>query len=156
MIYPTIKDLTKGKYNRYELSIATAKGARLITDEYVRQRAAAESAVGGNKENDKPVAAMIDKKLKDEKAVKLSIDRLDSGEFEIVEEEELDAKIDIKAEAEAEKLRREAKGQADAIYLNYTRFDSVLSQIALLLRHLVFGNQFLHIWKVWTKRKEKK
>ncbi len=98
MIYPTIKDLTKGKYNRYELSIATAKGARLITDEYVRQRAAAESAVGGNKENDKPVANMIDKKLKDEKAVKLSIDKLDSGEYIIVEEEELLAAQALEAE----------------------------------------------------------
>ena len=102
MIYPTIQDLTKGKYNRYELAIATAKGARLITDEYVRQRTAAEAATGNGKEGDKPIANMIDKKLKDEKAVKLSIDRLDSGAFEIVEEEELDAKIDIKAEAEAE------------------------------------------------------
>ena len=85
MIYPTIQDLTKGKYNRYELSIATAKGARLITDEYVRQRMEAESAVGGNKENDKPIAAMIDKKLKDEKAVKNAINRLKSGEYVIVD-----------------------------------------------------------------------
>ena len=91
MIYPTIQDLTKGKYNRYELAIATAKGARIITEEYVRQRAAAESAVGNGKENDKPIANMIDKKLKDEKAVKLSIDKLDSGEFFIVEEAKADA-----------------------------------------------------------------
>ena len=27
MIYPSIEDLTKGKYNRYELVIATAKCA---------------------------------------------------------------------------------------------------------------------------------
>ena len=107
MIYPTIQDLTKGKYNRYELSIATAKGARLITDEYVRQRAAAESAVGGNKENDKPIAAMIDKKLKDEKAVKLSIDKLDSGEYVIIEEEELLAAQALEAEA-AEEAAEEA------------------------------------------------
>ncbi len=110
MIYPTIQDLTKGKYNRYELSIATAKGARRITDEYVRQRAAAESAVGGNKENDKPIAAMIDKKLKDEKAVKLSIDKLDCGEFVIVEEAEL-----LAAKAlEAEKAEAEAEEDAES------------------------------------------
>ena len=102
MIYPTIQDLTKGKYNRYELAIATAKGARLITDEYVRQRAAAEAATGNGKESDKPIATMIDKKLNDEKAVKLSIDKLDSGEFEIVEEEELDAKAEIETETETE------------------------------------------------------
>ena len=35
MLYPTIGDLTKGKFNRYELALATAKCARLITDEYV-------------------------------------------------------------------------------------------------------------------------
>ena len=36
MIYSTIDELTKGNYNRYQLAIATAKCARLITDEYVR------------------------------------------------------------------------------------------------------------------------
>ncbi len=111
MIYPTIQELTKGKYNRYELAIATAKGARLITDEYVRQRTAAESAVGTSKDNDKPIATMIDKKLKDEKAVKLSIDRLDSGEFIIVEEEpEIKAKEETELEAEAE---TEAEAEAE-------------------------------------------
>ncbi len=101
MIYPTIQELTKGKYNRYELAIATAKGARVITDEYVRQRAAAESAVGGNKENDKPIANMIDKKLKDEKAVKISIDKLAAGEFVIAEEAE-DAAAETETEESAE------------------------------------------------------
>ena len=33
MIYPTIAKLTQGKYNRYQLAIATAKCARIITDE---------------------------------------------------------------------------------------------------------------------------
>ncbi len=107
MIYPTIQDLTKGKYNRYELAIATAKGARLITDEYVRQRTAAESAVGNGKESEKPIGAMIDKKLKDEKAVKLSIDKIDCGEFVIVEEEEL------KAAEEAEEEKAEEPENAE-------------------------------------------
>ena len=39
MIFPTTSDLTKGKYNRYEVALATAKCARMITNEYVRQRA---------------------------------------------------------------------------------------------------------------------
>ena len=34
MIYPTINKLTQGKYNRYQLAVATAKGARIITNEY--------------------------------------------------------------------------------------------------------------------------
>ena len=32
MIYPTIKDLTKGEFNRYEIALATAKCARMITN----------------------------------------------------------------------------------------------------------------------------
>ena len=98
MIYPTIQDLTKGKYNRYELAIATAKGARIITDEYVRQRTAAEAATGNGKESDKPIATMIDKKLKDEKAVKLSIDKIDNGEFVITEEAELEPEVEATEE----------------------------------------------------------
>ena len=38
MIYPTIAELTKDEFNRYELALATAKCARMITDEYVKQR----------------------------------------------------------------------------------------------------------------------
>ena len=113
MIYPTIPELTKEKYNRYELAIAIAKGARLITDEYVRQRLAAESAAGNGKESDKPIAAMIDKKLKDEKAVKLSIDRLDKGEFVIIEEEELAARQAAAMEAEQGETEENAVETAD-------------------------------------------
>ena len=35
MIYPTIDKLTQGEFNRYELVIGVAKGARLVTDKYV-------------------------------------------------------------------------------------------------------------------------
>ena len=87
MIKPTIQELTNGKYNRYELALATAKGARLITDEYVRQRAEAERAAGV-KEGERPVGALIDKELNDEKAVRIAINRIKSGDFVIVEEKE--------------------------------------------------------------------
>lgn len=87
MIKPTIQELTKGKYNRYELALATAKGARIITDEYVRQRSEAERAAGV-KEGERPVGALIDKELKDEKAVRIAINRIKSGDFVIVEEKE--------------------------------------------------------------------
>ena len=89
MIKPTIQELTKGEFNCYELAIATAKGARLITDEYVRQRTEAERAAGV-KEGERPAPNMIDKELKDEKAVRLSIDRINAGNFVIVEEKEED------------------------------------------------------------------
>ena len=76
MIYPTIKDLSKGEYNRYEVALATAKCARIITNEYVRQRMEAEAAASGNKESDKPMNAMIDREFRDEKAVKIAINRI--------------------------------------------------------------------------------
>ena len=85
MLYPTIDELTKGKFNRYELAIATAKCARMITDEYVKQRETAEKMMAGNKDNDKPLMAMIDKEYRDEKAVKNAITRINSGEYLIVE-----------------------------------------------------------------------
>ena len=85
MIYPTIQDLTKGNYNRYQLAIATAKCARLITDEYVKQRAAAESSLAGSKESGPIIASLIDPSLANEKAVKNAINRINAGEYEIVD-----------------------------------------------------------------------
>ena len=84
MLYPTIGELTKGKFNRYELALATAKCARLITEEYVRQREAAEKSMTGNKDTDKPLTTLIDKEYRDEKAVKNAITRIHSGEYQIV------------------------------------------------------------------------
>lgn len=85
MIYPTIQELTKGNYNRYQLAIATAKCARLITDEYVKQRSAAESALTGSKEGSSTIASMIDPTLANEKAVKNAINSIHKGEYEIVD-----------------------------------------------------------------------
>ena len=84
MIYPTFSELTKDQFNRYQLAIATAKCARIVTDEYVKQREDAEKSNTGNKETDKPINAMIDKELRDEKAVKTAIRRIHDGEYEIV------------------------------------------------------------------------
>ena len=95
MIHPTISDLTKDNYNRYQLAIATAKCARLITDEYVKQRTAAESSLTGSKESGSTIASLIDPTLANEKAVKNAINGIYSGAYEIVdapetlEEEEL-------------------------------------------------------------------
>ena len=88
MLYPTIEELTKGKYNRYELALATAKCARLITDEYVRQHDVAEKSQTGNKETDRPINTMIDRELRDEKAVRVAIGYLHRGEYAISSSEE--------------------------------------------------------------------
>lgn len=85
MIYPTINDLTKGRYNRYELVIATAKCARLITDEYVAQRNHAESVLAGNKEGGLTILQQISPDLANKKAVKNAIDHIYAGDYEIVD-----------------------------------------------------------------------
>ena len=83
MLYPTINDLTKGDFNRYELSLATARCARIVTDEYVKQREDAEKSQTGNKETDKPINTLISKELRDEKAVKTAIKRFHGGRYQV-------------------------------------------------------------------------
>lgn len=104
MLYPTINELTKDNFNRYELALATAKCARLITDEYVRQRMAAEKAATGNKETDRNLMNMINKEYRDEKAVKNAITRIHRGEYKIVrvEEEEQEALTQAEETVETE------------------------------------------------------
>ncbi len=91
MLYPTITQLTQDEFNRYELALATAKCARLITDEYVRQREAAEKAATGNKETDKNLIKLINKDYRDEKAVKNAISHIYNHEYTIVRTEETEA-----------------------------------------------------------------
>ena len=83
MIYPTIEQLTKGEFNRYELVVGVAQGARIVTDRYVEMRAKAQKMIE-NHETDKPLAALIEPEYKDQKAVKLAIAKLDKGDFRMV------------------------------------------------------------------------
>ena len=87
MIYPTIAELTKGEYNRYQLTLATAKCARLITDEYVKQRIEAENQLSTNKESSgSTIISMINPPmLANEKAVKNAINSMHGGEYVIVD-----------------------------------------------------------------------
>ncbi|MBP3917683.1 MAG: hypothetical protein J6I50_00750 [Clostridia bacterium] len=85
MIYPSIDEITKGQYNRYTLCIATAKCARIVTDEYVAQREIAEKMLAA-KETDKSLASMIKREIRDDKAVKTAIKRLYNGEYVIKED----------------------------------------------------------------------
>ena len=80
MIYPTIDELTKGKFNRYELVVGVSKCARIVTDEYVEMRAKAQKMID-NRETDKPLSALIDPEYKDQKAVKIAIAKMESGRF---------------------------------------------------------------------------
>ena len=87
MIYPTIDQLSKGEFNRYELVIGIAKGARIVTDEYVEMRAKAQKMIE-NHETEKPLAALIDPEYKDQKAVKIAIAKLERGDFTLVRTED--------------------------------------------------------------------
>lgn len=83
MIYPTVEQLTKGEFNRYELVVGVAKCARIVTDEYVSMRAVAQRMID-NRETDKPLSALIDPEYKDQKAVKIAINKLMDGRFRMV------------------------------------------------------------------------
>lgn len=101
MIVPSIKDLTKDRFNRYTLVIATAKSARMITDEYIKQREIAEKKIA-NKETDKSIASMINKEYRDDKAVKTAINHMHAGDFAIVGyDDDLIAEAERKAEEKA-------------------------------------------------------
>lgn len=84
MLYPTIEQFGGAKSDRYALTVATAKCARIVTDEYCHQREVAERMVA-QKETDKSVFALIDKDIRDNKAVKTAINRLMDGEYVIME-----------------------------------------------------------------------
>lgn len=117
MLYPTIDELTQGKFNRYQLTIGAARGARMLTNEYVKQRVVAEKTQAlqkeaGNKEGEKPISAMVDPEYRDEKAVKLSIKRISEGEFKIVEREngdvtDIDEEFNKELAAELAKLQKQ-------------------------------------------------
>ena len=117
MIYPTIDELTKGAYNRYQLAIATAKCARLITEEYVKQRSAAENAMAGSKEGGGSIASLIDPDLADKKAVKNAIDSMNAGRYAIVdapEAEETEEELCYEEETAPEAASEEAARAEDA------------------------------------------
>ena len=114
MIYPSIAELTQdGKINRYTLVVATAKCARIITDEYVKQREYAEKvAMNKDSEKSKNVANLIRKEYRDEKAVKNAINGLHSGEFRILSDEEA-AELHRKQAEEEERKKAEAAAKAE-------------------------------------------
>lgn len=124
MLHPTIKELTKDEFNRYELALATAKCARILTDEYVKQREESERAMIAVKEGDRATAPKVDDDLKDEKAIKNAITRFWDGRYEIyrgedtededtAEAAEIEAEVVEEVEAEAE-VETEASDEGQA------------------------------------------
>lgn len=101
MIKPTIEELTNnGEFNRYELAVAVAKCARIITSEYSKQREAAEKTI--NKESDKTVYSMVNTDLCDKKSVKLAIEDIYDGKFTIVKSKEAEEFFGLGADTDEE------------------------------------------------------
>ena len=111
MLYPTIDQLTKDEFNRYELALATAKCARILTDEYVEKKESIEKSSIGNKEADRNAMNALNKEYREEKAVKNAITKIHTGAFKIVKTEPCAEAEVTEAEAEAE---AEATTEAEA------------------------------------------
>ncbi|MBQ8146814.1 MAG: hypothetical protein IJ039_08515 [Clostridia bacterium] len=89
MLYPSIQELLKAtskdgeeRLNKYSMTMATAKCARIITNDYIEQRHDAERKVA-NKETDKDVASLVNKNYRDEKAVRNALNEMKEGKFEV-------------------------------------------------------------------------
>ena len=111
MIYPSIAELTKNEFNRYELVIGTAKSARLVTDEYVKEREAAEKMIA-NRETEKPLSALISPEYRDQKAVKIAIGRMYEGKLKMVRRSDEEACESAQTEA-SEITEEEAAAPAE-------------------------------------------
>ena len=87
MIFPSVEQLTQNKYNRYELVIATAKAARIITDDINEKKEEMEKLAGLKDASPSEKMAQIQREFKDvpeEKPVKSAILKIFDGEYVIV------------------------------------------------------------------------
>ena len=89
MLYPSIQELLtatskdgKERLNKYSITMATAKCARMVTNEYLEQRYIAEKKIS-NKETDKDFLSLVNKEYRDEKSVKNALKEMKQGKFEI-------------------------------------------------------------------------
>ena len=89
MLYPSIQELLKAtskdgkeKLNKYSITMATAKCARVVTNDYLEQRYNAEKKIS-NKETDKDLLSLVNKDYRDEKSVKNAVKEINEGKFEI-------------------------------------------------------------------------
>lgn len=86
MINPTIGQLIDKSedINRYALAVATAKTARIITEEYVKQKDYAEKMAARDSDRKNLYTSIIKKEYRDEKAVKNAVFGLYEGEFKVI------------------------------------------------------------------------
>ena len=109
MIEPSIKELSEdGKFNKYTLVIAASKCARMVTDEYVKQREYAEKLIA-SKSTDKSLVSLIKREYRDDKALKTALNRIVKGEFRIIGPDGAVSTFDRKQEASPSTSEQEAK-----------------------------------------------
>jgi hypothetical protein len=84
MLYPSVQQMTSKDINRYALVIATAKGARIITDKLVKEREEAEL-----RRDNKDAKLQLTPDSVNEKAVSATIEKLCTGEYKVVLPNEL-------------------------------------------------------------------
>lgn len=128
MLYPSIQEILnvtskdgEEKLNKYSVTMATAKCARIITNEYIKQRLEAEKKAKDKDEKD--VYANVKKEYRDEKAVKNALCELKNSEFEVYlpgEEGYEDSEVEIK---NYEKPVEESKAEIIEINFNTKKED---------------------------------
>jgi len=93
MIYPSIEQLTKKQYNRYTLVIATAKAARVITDQLNEEKIEAEGHEFVQPPEEERQHISFTQGSADEKPVVTAINMIHDGEVRIVPHAAGDARI---------------------------------------------------------------
>ncbi len=91
MLYPTIQELTEGKINRYELVIATAKGARKVIEKDIEVREEEQKKKDIDRTATKEKKAPVIGENLPEKAVSIAIKKIYAGTFTVSLENEGEA-----------------------------------------------------------------
>ena len=89
MIFPSIEQLTRNTYNRYELVIATAKAARIITDVYNEKKEEMEKTASFKEISPSEKIMLLQKdpkEIPEEKPVKSAIHKIFNGEYIIIKD----------------------------------------------------------------------
>ena len=84
MLYPSVKDLTNDKVNRYKLVIATAKGARHIIDKANEEKEIMEKHRLENDRFGKEVYGENYELILKEKPVSIAVKRIHDGDYRII------------------------------------------------------------------------
>lgn len=114
MLYPSIQELLKAtakdgeeRLNKYSITMATAKCARMITNDYIEQRHNAERKVANKETDSRDISSLVKKEYREEKAVKNALRELKDGEYGVYlpgEEGYEDATVIVEDYKEPEKI----------------------------------------------------